>query len=358
MFSPRLAFAAFAVVAFAASPSLAQEVDVELVADIHQNPQPRGSGSDRWVEAGGRLYFQRFEEGRLELWRTDGTAEGTELVRELAARLDVRTVSTDFLGGALPDGRLLFSAYDPYSGNELWISGGPGAETRPWADLCPGSCESRPGAAGGGAGFVRFGDEVLFSAFVTPTEEARLFAAAGDGADPRRVSEIPVERWLALDDRIFILERAPFFADPWKLWVRDGEPGLERLVQELDLQDAGALLPLGAGVLLAARDDAGDVGIYFGAEDEGEALQRLATLGSESPGTTRAVAGTSLAYVAFGFFDQPCRLYRTDGTPAGTFELGAVAATGAEYTACPEAVEVVGDRLFFDLETPEHGREL
>ena len=92
-----------------------------LVADIR--PGPLGSSPGHsilpggLVAAGAALYFAA-DDGvhGIELWTTDGTAEGTRLVQDLApGRASSFPLLPTLLGA-----RLLFSADDGAAGRELW----------------------------------------------------------------------------------------------------------------------------------------------------------------------------------------------------------------------------------------------
>jgi ELWxxDGT repeat protein len=89
---------------------------------------------------GGRLYFaaEGGSEG-FELWSTDGTAEGTRLVRDIHPAGSSSPEAFTVAGG-----RLYFSAYDPAHGIELWESDGTTAGTRLVHDLAPGLLSSLP----------------------------------------------------------------------------------------------------------------------------------------------------------------------------------------------------------------------
>lgn len=90
---------------------------------------------------GGRLYFRAWDPAHgFELWRTDGTATGTVLVRDLPPG----PVSGDPQGLVAAGNRLWFSALDPDHGRELWTSDGTRPGTRLVQDLVPGVASSAP----------------------------------------------------------------------------------------------------------------------------------------------------------------------------------------------------------------------
>src|SRR4051794_37537409 len=87
-----------------------------MIRDIRPG---RGSGPDGLTAVNGALYFSADDgvHGR-ELWRSDGTAAGTRLVRDIRPGADPGATSwlTD-VGGVL-----YFSADDGVHGRELWRS--------------------------------------------------------------------------------------------------------------------------------------------------------------------------------------------------------------------------------------------
>ena len=106
------------------------------------------------VTDGTRLYFEAYdEEHGVELWASDGTAEGTYLVKDVRPGPE----SPELFEFAFAGGRLYFTANDGVHGFELWTSDGT-AEGTSSLDLCDGECSSFPGLP------RAFGDLVYFPA--------------------------------------------------------------------------------------------------------------------------------------------------------------------------------------------------
>ena len=103
-----------------------------------------GSMPDQWLVVNDRLYFSGNDgvHGR-ELYRTDGTADGTVLVKDIHPGIGVLSSSSpDFLTNV--NGTLFFSANDGTHGEELWKTDGTPEGTVMVKDLVPGIDFSEP----------------------------------------------------------------------------------------------------------------------------------------------------------------------------------------------------------------------
>ncbi len=298
---------------------------VELAADLNTTFTPRGSGSRTWVQAGEFLYFLRFLETESELWRTDGTAGGTQLVR--AVGLDFR--DSTLFGGELPDGRLLFTAEDVATGEELWISDGTPAGTRLYADLCPGLCGASSNLRPREFNFRRFGNEVVFQAQTVADGPDRLLATDGGVDGVRAVSGVDIRAWAVAGDYVFIVGDTSDFP----LWVNDGDPASESLVTLLDIASLRSIDALGAKVVIQAYTAGGEARLYAGDRD---GVEPIANLGEVA--LSGHAVGSDLMFIS-----SADRLWRSDGTVDGTFELTAVAAA----TGTVSRLRVAEDRAFF-----------
>ncbi|WP_426752070.1 ELWxxDGT repeat protein [Myxococcus sp. Y35] len=108
-----------------------------------------------------KLYFTLFYDvgspapADVQLWRTDGTEQGTKLLYQpLIVSPDLRVptpVPTN-------DGRVVFYAFDEAHGHELWVSNGQPSGTRLLQDIRPGPASSYP------QDLIRAGDFIYFTA--------------------------------------------------------------------------------------------------------------------------------------------------------------------------------------------------
>lgn len=106
---------------------------------------------------GDTLYFvTAVDDGRgAALWRTDGTDDGTELVKDLKPY----PCSGEFGAMAAVGDRLMLVARSPESDDELWISDGTAPGTWMVKDIFPGYTGSRPGS------LTVAGDVLFFAAY-------------------------------------------------------------------------------------------------------------------------------------------------------------------------------------------------
>ncbi len=266
-----------------------------------------------WMEfvvVGDQAYFvtQGLRPG--ELWRTDGTAEGTVLVTDRFAtkREDPITEMT-----AIGD-ELYFAAEDRRTGVELWRTDGTDSGTSLVADLSPGEGRSYPKS------MVPLGEHVLFWA---------------DGAE-----------------------------EGCGLWRTDGTPEGTELVsgtEALGLRPRDGLCPypdtamrMGDGVVLSF-----DTGSRFHQVWRSDGTAPGTVLLRSFPERTNTewvLAGDGMAYFAADDGAHGRELWRTDGTVEGT-ALVADLATGPAGSD-PEPVAAVGDLAFFFARAPSGGRAL
>ena len=110
-----------------------------LVADINVETGARSSEPVEFTDVNGVLFFvaSTLDKGS-ELWKTDGTAAGTVLVKDIYPGPE-ESFPRNLVN---VDGTLFFRASDPAGGSELWKSDGTVAGTVRVKDIRPGSSGS------------------------------------------------------------------------------------------------------------------------------------------------------------------------------------------------------------------------
>lgn len=134
---------------------------------------------EQFVHFRGRVYFvARDGVNGQEVWVTDGTAAGTHIFVDLEAGIGAQpTLFEEF------DGKLWFAARTSAAGVELWCTDGTPAGTRLAIDLVPGPASSLPES------FAAVGDSFAFTA-QTPATGVELFASDGTAGGTRLVADV------------------------------------------------------------------------------------------------------------------------------------------------------------------------
>ena len=148
-----------------------------LVKDIY--PGPRSSRPDELVAFDGRVYFEAADSSYgVELWSSDGTAEGTALVADLWPGVNQNSRPADL---TVAGGTLFFTASTGDEGREIWkVPAGGTAELV--TDLRPGPDSSNP------QDLMALGGLIAFS-YYTP-ETGRELAISDGSAGGTEVFDI------------------------------------------------------------------------------------------------------------------------------------------------------------------------
>jgi ELWxxDGT repeat protein len=274
------------------------EAGTVMVKDIRTGPESAfGYHEADFMNVNGTLFFKA-DDGvsGTELWKTDGTPAGTVLVKDI--RPGPEGSGPHMLGNL--GGVLLFSAGTVETGWELWRSDGTAAGTTLVKDVVPGS------ASGGGSSAVVMGGALYFASSDGATR-GELWKSDGTTAGTSLVFDTPgflVKRLTAIGNALY------FWAGDFQkggFWKSDGTP-------------AGTVLLASTGPQ-QDRDIAGRLVEY----------EKFVSVN----GAVYFVSTESGAYTT---------LWRTDGTPEGTYRVDLFPGF---RSASPAELTVVGDRLYF-----------
>jgi ELWxxDGT repeat protein len=309
--------------------------DIELYASdgttaaLVKNTNPSGSGLSTagfLIDIGGTLFFAATDgvNGR-ELWTSDGTPGGTNMVVDLNPGSG-DSIPTTSVFAANRNGQLLYSATSGTggAGTELWTSDGTAGNTTLVKDINPGTASSSP---------VNF-------RIVGSGANARLFCSATDAVIGQ------------------------------ELCVSDGTAAGTAMVFDSRLNSNGSPLALADfnGVLLFSVEDSfvgrelfrsdGTVAGTALVKDIRQPNTSAAAFSSDLTGaTTRAIGavGNRLFIRATdGIAGQ--ELWVSDSTAAGTLRVGDLNPGSADAT--PAGITDVGGRPFFTAFEAGHGTEL
>ncbi len=349
-------------------PRLALAIDATLVADL--NAAPRHSftpDAARAFERLGELLVFAADDGirGTELWRSDGTATGTFLLRDirpdevvdpsgsLASRAPPGARPTEFF---VSGSTLYFSADDGVVGRELWRTDGTAAGTVLVSDIAVGPDGSSPGA------FAALGSTVLFAA-------SRFVGSAGLERGLWRTDEtaggarpVDAEGLLGITDPRLLTtlgDSVYFVANGTEVWRTDGTvPGTALVHAGTGVP--GGLFALGSRLVFTV--DAASAGQELWAlDDGGSQAVPIATFGRPvAPPTGGGAAfvvvpGTATAVFAADDGLSGSQVWRTDGTAAGTTLVTSINATGP---ASPQGFAAFADGVYFQADDGVHGAEL
>jgi ELWxxDGT repeat protein len=206
-----------------------------LVKDINPDTDPFGPSPNNLAAVGGTLFFAADDgvNGR-ELWKSNGTARGTVLVKDINPGSAYGSPL-----GSFPSyltnvaGTLFFAAFDQTNGLELWKSNGTSAGTVLVADIVPGSGGSFPNH------LTAVGATLFFTAF-DPAHGIELWQSDGTAAGTTLVKDINPGSDFSSPSELAFVNGALFFA------ANDGQNGREPWILKVDPPAAGAARTHGA----------------------------------------------------------------------------------------------------------------
>ncbi len=149
------------------------EAGTQLVKDLvlgsNDYGYPLSSSPYNLIEFNNRLYFTANDgQSGNELWATDGTSSGTQLVADINpgnydsnSDLPRSSYSSNFIEFS---DRLFFTANDGESGNELFVSDGTAEGTQLLVDLSPGANSYGSSYGSYPRNLIEFKDQLYFTA--------------------------------------------------------------------------------------------------------------------------------------------------------------------------------------------------
>lgn len=321
----------------------------------------------------GYVYFEAADgdHGRA-IWRTDGTAEGTELAWDLP--VGGRSADRDFTAffpRELGDS-VFFVGDDGINGAELWRSDGePGGALEMVADIRPGPEGSQPASL-----FVV--EDTLYFTADDGVVGRELWRTDGTAGGTRMVKDVceglqgcfwteqvdpPAGSWIFAamgDELLFVTQGHPAYPDA--LWITDGTDAGTRRIPGIETRNT--LFPFRAGddaVLLAASN--GDLDVELWRTDGTTAgTYEVIDLNTEGSGSTPRVLAASPEWVYFSAYESihGRELWRTDGTAAGTEmvrDLRPGSDSGIDFNFFPLIAERESELVFFPADDGVAGSE-
>ncbi|MFY0529160.1 ELWxxDGT repeat protein [Archangium gephyra] len=283
-------------------------------------PGRLGGSVKAMASAGARLFLVRSADSGLELWTSDGTGDGTSLVRDFQPGAGISNpTSLTEVGAAL-----FFAADDGVHGPELWKSDGTREGTVLVKDL-------RPGPHGAGLRDLKNVGGRLFFVADDGVHGAEPWTSDGTEGGTLLVKDIhPGERasapvsLVAADGTLFFwADDGVHGAEPW---TSDGTAAGTVLVRDVEVRPAssapGDLTRVGETVFFRARTETHGEELW---KTDGTAAGTTLVKdlnpgrGGSIPSDLRNVGGTLFFLADDGV--RGMRLWKSDGTEAGTVLL-------------------------------------
>ncbi len=296
------------------------------------------------------LFLAKNEQYGKELWRSDGTAQGTYLLKDIHAdsrSIDRDNVSSHYFYHTIVNNIMYFTAINvPYTDNagnyiggyELWRTDGTKNGTYLVKDLTPfNNIPYGPGSSSP-RHLTELNDMLIFSA-AAKNIGTELFRSDGTAAGTVLIKDINPQGSSYPSNMVKVADKIFFMADDGihgnELWVTDGTYEGTHLVKELV---AGA----------------GGVTDTF--------IQNVSN--RDRPILDNMTAFKDQLFFRFndGEYNHGFELWRSDGTAAGT-DLFMDIGTGLDQfgyaaSAYPDELTVLADKLFFSAWDPLYFREL
>jgi ELWxxDGT repeat protein len=319
-----------------------------------------------YVLVGSTLYFML---GDDEIWRTDGISDsGTVLVHRFRGSTG-GSFAQNFT--RLGDGRVVFAATGPTSGQEVWITDGTETGTTLLAELNSGSNGSSPQDFTIGSG-----NNFFFSAIAAGADRE---VYASDGSTVSLLKEINTGG-SADPQNLFWNQNTLYFSardsgSNSELWKSDGTEAGTVLVKDLNEANSSAngsfpsdFAAIDSTVFFAATTLGGRELFKTDGTDAGTVrVKDIAVGGNSSNPEEMVIMPTTgplrrVYFVAAGSGsgqNTGRELWKSDGTTTGTVVVKDIVPDGSSIEdGNPAYLTVVGNTLFFVANNGTHGKEL
>ena len=331
---------------------------LRLARNINATGASPGITAANTAVMGNILYFAaNSAETGTELWRTDGTAAGTALVRDIAPG----TGSSSPANFTVVGNTLFFAATNGSNGIELWKTDGTSAGTVMVRDIFPGTSSSTPANLRNVAGTLFFsasdstanGTE-LWKSDGTPGGTVMVLninATANTGSSPANFTAVGSTLFFTANDGINGVE----------LWKSDGTAAgtvlAANIVPGSGTSSPANLVAVGGTLFFSAND--GSAGTELWKSDSISGVTELVldiNGGSASSSPAGLVNAGGTLFFRATTSANGTELWKSDGTPGGTVMVRDINPGTASST--PSSLLAVGTVVYFSANDGTNGIEL
>jgi ELWxxDGT repeat protein len=328
------------------------EVGTVLIKNIHN--ATNSANPDFLTVLNNELIFTatNFQHGK-ELWKSDGTESGTQILREIGKQPN----SSDPLGFAVFNNEIYFSAYvggdfnsPNFTGGELWKTDGTAQGTVLVKDI-------EPGPGGYGAANMTVCNNTLFFTYQTNADGTELWKTDGTAAGTVMVKNISSLSTGSSPSSLTVMNNTLYFvandgSNGKELWKSDGTSTGTILVKNINQYSNSSnpdyLTVLGQELFFSASDGVNGNELWkTDGTEPGTVLVKDIKSGfsSSSPKDFSSMNGAIYFRANDGINGE--ELWKTDGTVAGTVLVKDILpGTGSSL---PNEFTAVGNDLFFTV---------
>ncbi|MEZ0579403.1 ELWxxDGT repeat protein [Nocardioides sp. MH1] len=299
---------------------------------------------------GSLLFVARDRSGHVALRRTDGTKAGTSMVKDFGAHPAHGPDHLTTVGD-----RLYFSFDDGVHGRELWTSDGTEAGTVMVQDIAPGGPGSYP------VHLTEVGDEIFFWAD-DGVHGLEPWASDGTETGTHLVRDIGTGDFgsstysqVAVGDTLYFSAVGDDDALV-DLWRSDGTPEGTTVIKQMgsrpDYDEERFDLATAGGLVFFGPNDADHGREVWRTDGTAEGTVLVKDIGADPYGSDPqafTAVGDEVYFVAAG------RLWRSDGTGAGTVPVPGLPTMTAHR---PYDLTASGDKIYFGFDDGVHGSEV
>jgi len=324
-----------------------------MVKDIR--PGSEGSNLGNFTAMGGMLYFSA-DDGinGEELWKSDGTAAGTVLVKDIWPG-SISAFPGNFRNLRVIGGTLYFSADDGINGEELWKSDGTAAGTVLVKDILLGSASAKPSLP------TAVGNTLYFSAD-DGTNGRELWKSDSTAVGTVLVKDIRPGSISAFPGDFRVVGGTLYFSaddgtNGRELWKSDGTAAGTVLVRDIQPGSSGSSLSdftvAGGTLYFRAFDDFNGDRLW---KSDGTAAGTVLAGSSGFSPLSLTVVGGTLYFTVAG--DRGEELWNSNNTVAGAVRVFGTGTAESSPRFPYFSLTAVGDTLYFTASHVTYGREL
>lgn len=292
------------------------------------------------------------------LYKTDGTPAGTVSFASLKVRVDT-TVQY-----VIMNGKIYFTGIDftGATGHELWVTDGTDGGTQLVKDIYSGTTSSQP------RGLFVFNNNVYFFA-KTSTDGVELWKSDGTSGGTVEVKDInpgSANSYNSTYTSFFSNNNILYFdandgTDGVELWKTDGTSGGTVMVKDINpgsvASNAENFTALGTEVIFSATDAANGTELWkTDGTSGGTVLVDNIASGASSSSPSQFVLFQNKVFFTTGTIGLSMKLYSTDGTLSGTALIKSFGFGGAALLSISSAV--INNKLLFTASSAANGVEL